>query len=256
MEKNNIKIAGSGFINGGSYGKIKIMGSASSTGDVCGEHVVINGDASFNGNLDFNYFKVNGDARIDGHLKASEVKLNGDLTISGSCEIDKLVVNGDFKIDGAIKCNNVTIRGDLKGKDSVYANELNIYGRLKIDKNVEGENIKIHGDIKCDGLLTGEKIVIYPSGRSTCKEIGATNLDVLKYKSIGIWPFRISFGNRGTLKCDLIEGDNISLEKTTAKTIRGKNVSLLSKCEVGNIEYSDTVEISTDSTVKSSTKVI
>ena len=255
MNNKNIKIAGHGFISEGNYEKISIMGSANSKGDICSIKVVVSGNADFNGNLNFENFKVNGDTTIEGHLKAGQVKVNGDLVINGSCEIDKLVVNGDLKVSDSIECNNITIRGGLKGKENLYAQDLDVCGNLKMAGNIECENAKIFGNIKCEGLLTSENIEISPRGRSICKEIGATNIEIGKPKNMGIFNIKLPFINLGTLSCELIEGDFIKLENTKVNNLRGKDIVLISKCEVGNIEYSENVEVSSNSIVKNTTKV-
>lgn len=255
MDKPSIKIAGDGFISPGDYENIKIMGNAKSNGDVKCEDVKINGDAKFSGDLEFRKFKVNGDSDIKGNLKAGNLKVNGNLYVNGSCEIDELIVNGDCKVDCNIKCNNVTIRGDLKLRKNLYAKEIKIYGDSKIEGNIECEAITIQGAINCNGLLNAENVYIYPRGIAYCKEIGATNIEIVKPKDISFFKFKISWDARGSFKGDLIEGDFIKLENVVVKDVRGKDISLISNCEIDSIEYTESLDVSKDSTVGNISKL-
>lgn len=72
---------------------------------------------------------------------------------------------------------------------------------------------------------------------------------------MGIFNIKLPFINLGTLSCELIEGEFIKLENTKVKNLRGKDIVLISKCEVGSIEYSENVEVSSNSIVKNTTKV-
>lgn len=255
MEKQKIFIAGDGFISSGDYESIKIMGSAKSSGDIKSGEVKVNGDARFNGKLEFGRFKVNGDAYIIGNIKAGNIKINGNLDIDGSCEFDTMVVNGDCEINCDIRCNNVTIRGDMKIRKNLYAKEIKIYGDSKIEGNIECEDIKVYGGINCKGLLNAENIFINPRGRSYCREIGATNIEISKTNNISFFKIKLPWDGRGTFRGEVIEGDFIKLENTEVKDLRGKDISLISKCKIENIEYTDNLEVSSDSIVQNSTKI-
>ena len=41
-----------------------------------------------------------------------------------------------------------------------------------------------------------------------------------------------------------IEGDEIIIEHTNAKTVTGRNVKIGEKCEIGLVQYSESIEIS------------
>ena len=237
---NNVTIAGDGYIGQGTYNKINVMGSANSDGDIICESLKINGEAEFKGNIDAKVFKVNGDCDVEGSVNANKLTVNGDLTVNGT-----------------IECNNVTIRGDITITETLYAKNLKIYGSLKINGNVEADDIKIYGEVNCNGLLTGEEIYIYPKGLSKCKEIGATNILVDSNKNMDIFKriFAFGMGSLGKLHCDVIEGDNIKIRNTKVDKLNGKNITLISKCEVENLEYTDNLEISSDSRVRNKTKV-
>ncbi|MCC0685216.1 polymer-forming cytoskeletal protein [Clostridioides sp. ZZV14-6345] len=254
MEKGSIKILGEGFVSSGEYESIKIVGSAKSKGNIKSDEVKVLGDAKFEGDINIKNFVVNGKAVIRGNLKAERVRVNGQLNIDGDAEIDDLVITAQQKVDGKLKCNNVTIRGQLSVNENMYAQNIKIYGEMRNKSNIECEDIKVYGVIECDGLLNGENIYVYSGGGSYCKEIGATNIKIGRSKDVFSLVKIINIFS-GKFKCDLIEGDTIELEDASIKDIRGKSVSLVDNCDVGNIEYSDNLSISDNSTVKNSIKV-
>ncbi|WP_419741489.1 polymer-forming cytoskeletal protein [Paraclostridium dentum] len=237
---NNITIAGAGYISEGSYEKIKVMGSATSSG-----------------NISTDILKVNGDARFSGNVYSKEMKVNGDTVIDGDCKIENLVVNGDLCVFGALECNNVTIRGDLKVNKNLNSICMKVYGDLIVKENIEGEDINIYGRINCEGLLTGENIFIFPKGISKCKEIGATYIEVDKPKNIGFGKvkFSLGYGSMGKLQCDIIEGDSIKIKNTRANQLNGNSIDLISNCDINIIEYNDNLEIGCDCKVGKHIKI-
>lgn len=253
---NNITIAGDGYISEGSYDKIKVMGNATSSGNINTEILKINGEARFNGNIESKEIKVNGECKITGSLETKKLKVNGDTVITGDCKVESLIVNGDLCVFGALKCNNVTIRGDLEVSKNLNSSYMKVYGDLKVKENIEVEDINIYGRINCEGLLTGENILIFPKGISKCKEIGATNIEVDK-PNIGFWKviFSLGYGSMGKLQCDIIEGDSIKIKNTKAEQLNGNSIKLISNCEIGTIEYSDSLEIGCDCKVGKHIKI-
>ncbi|MGL5314280.1 MAG: polymer-forming cytoskeletal protein [Peptostreptococcaceae bacterium] len=254
---NNVTIAGEGYISQGTYDKVSVMGSANGEGDIICESLKINGEARFKGKINAKRFKVNGDCDVIGNVKANKLSVNGEAVINGDCKIDTLVINGDLRVNGTLECNNVTIRGELKLKEALLARNLKIYGEIKTDGNIEADEIKIYGQVNCNGLLTGENIFIYPKGISRCNEIGATSIIVDKNNSMDIFKriFSFGMGSLGRLNCETIEGDNIKLRNTKVNKLNGKDITLISKCEVENLEYTDSLEISSDSNVRNKVKV-
>ncbi len=57
------------------------------------------------------------------------------------------------------------------------------------------------------------------------------------------------------LEAELIEGDDIYLENTKAKIIRGKVVEIGAECEIDIIEYLENLLVANDSSVKTQENV-
>ncbi|HIC96284.1 TPA: hypothetical protein EYP12_06635 [Candidatus Bipolaricaulota bacterium] len=66
--------------------------------------------------------------------------------------------------------------------------------------------------------------------------------------SLGGWGF-------GTLEAELIEGDEISLEWTRARTVRGKKIEIGEGCEIERVEYSEELRVSPGAEVKERVKL-
>lgn len=254
MSTSNINMLGDGFISEGIYNNIKIMGSCNSIGNIKANEGNILGDARFKGDLEFEVLKVNGSSYIEGNLNCKELKVNGSLIVKGSCNMNNLVVNGELESIYDIECNNVVIRGGLKCKQSINSQYIKSYGELVVDQNISSEEINIQGSIYCKGLLNAEQILITPRDRCRCNEIGSSKIEVIKPK--GIFKYSIFLGRVGSFSCNLIEADTIDLENSRIKDIRGKDVKLINNCEVDYIEYIDMLEVSSNSTVKNSSKVL
>ena len=236
MDKGNIKLSGNGNISEGEYKEIKIMGNATSNGAIKAERIKVMGSAHFNSSIEVKECIVLGNAVIRGNIRAEKFKVNGDLTIVGDCEVNELTVNGKTDIDGMIECNNVVLRGDMILTKACQAKTLKVYGSVDASSDLLGEQISIDGRMRCKGLLSGERVCLHAFEDSYCKEIGATRLVVEKPIYHLLW---FGYGKKNSLSCDLIEADEIELEYTKAKVIRGKQVNLVKQCKVDTLEYSE-----------------
>jgi len=65
------------------------------------------------------------------------------------------------------------------------------------------------------------------------------------------------FTGKGTaeLRANVIEGDEVHLEDTTAETVRGKTVEIGPGCQIGTVEYSDKLDVHPNAEVKDRKKV-
>lgn len=85
-------------------------------------------------------------------------------------------------------------------------------------------------------------------------EIGSIGAGRVIVRGIGTEGFKSLslFRGKGTrrFECDVIEGDEIYLEKTEASTIRGKNIVIGPGCKIESIEYSDELQIHDESKVE------
>jgi cytoskeletal protein CcmA (bactofilin family) len=244
MEKINIadiKISGSGIAGGGKYNEVNISGSG-----------------EINGDLECIDFKTSGSSKVTGNLKAEIVKISGSGKIGGNVDATEMKVSGSTEVIGQVKCQNMKVSGAIHIGESLYGEEINISGSLHVGKDCEVEAFKASGSFKIKGLLNAGEVTINLGGKSSVKEIGGEHI-VVKASIIDNFFFKKVidkiFNSKGELTTELIEGDEIYLENTNAKIVRGNNITIGEGCNIGLIEYRGEIIISSDSMVKVQTKV-
>ena len=210
MEKSisDLKINGHGSSNGGKYNS-----------------VTINGNGSINGYLKCVYLRVNGQGNVKGNAEAESVKINGNSSIKGDLSAEKVKVNGMAHIEG-----NLSVE------------DAEIYGNINISGDCNAELFRVDGMFAVEGLLNAGELRLNLHGPSRAHEIGGEKITVKKMGRFGlrglknfIWPH----GHDKGLNADIIEGDDVYLENTHAKIVRGNNVELGPDCEIELVEYKD-----------------
>jgi cytoskeletal protein CcmA (bactofilin family) len=235
MSDNNLNVYGDGSYGGGSYDKINI-----------------NGEAVIAGDVDCNTIKIRGNGHIKGGIKSEKMSVLGHGSFEGTGDIYELSILGEAKIKGKTMITKAKILGQCDIDDNTVIDDNKVYGTLKIDGNYRGITAKIKGDLTVSGdaeveqfisdgsfsikgLLNGEEIIINPFiSRSYAKEIGGERITVKKKKELS---FSLPFTKSGGLEADVIEGNDIYLEDTTAKIVRGDNVEIGPNCKIEKVEY-------------------
>lgn len=242
MENNlgDVKILGSGESSGGEYNQVKILGSGDVNGDLKCKELKVLGAGDINGNVEGEIIKVAGAADIDGNVKGERISVSGAADIKGNVKCKK------FKIAGAI---------DVDG--NVYSEEIEISGAVEIGGDCEAEIFNSNGVFQIEGMLNAGEINIKLKGKNEVGEIGGEKIEVKKNDEKGIGRFfKVSFNNTvAKLECELIEGDEIYLEYTHAETVRGKSIVLGPGCNIENVEYSESFNMSNESKVKVTKKI-
>jgi cytoskeletal protein CcmA (bactofilin family) len=222
---------------------LKIMGSGDSSGGVY-NNIFIGGSGDINGDVECNSFKIMGSGDLHGNLKASFVKISGSGDIHGNVTADDIIFSGSSDINGDIKCKTIKITGSSDMEGNIYAEEMNIMGSSDIDGNCEAEIFSARGAFQIDGLLNAGEINIELKGSCEVKEIGGEKIEVRRSNNYGLNSlFKGLFSSNLELTCEVIEGDDIYLEYTTADIVRGTNIVIGCGCEIGKVEYRNEVEI-------------
>ncbi|WP_035288400.1 polymer-forming cytoskeletal protein [Clostridium sp. KNHs214] len=230
----DVKILGSGESSGGEYNQVKILGSGDINGDLKCKELKVMGSGDINGNVDGENIKVAGAADIDGNVKGDYISVSGAADIKGDINCKELKIAGAIDVDG-----------------NVYSEEIKVSGAVEIGGNCEAEIFNSNGVFEIDGMLNAGEINIKLKGKNEVGEVGGEKIDVRKNDEIGFGRFfKMSFNNSITkLQCELIEGDEIYLEYTHAETVRGKNIVLGPGCNIENVEYSGSFNMSNESKV-------
>ncbi|MBW9171581.1 polymer-forming cytoskeletal protein [Clostridium estertheticum] len=238
---NDLKMSGSGSSGGGKYNDVFISGSG-----------------KINGDLDCIYFKTSGSSKVIGNLKAETIKISGSSKIEGNVEVKDIRISGSTHVIGNLKSENVSISGSTHIDGNLYAQEVNISGSVTIGENCEAECFKANGGFKIQELLNAGQITIRLGGNCFVKEIGGEHIDIRVHpmdNSIFRKAIDKFFNTRAELTTDLIEGDDIYLQNTNAKIVRGNNITIGTGCNIGLIEYKGEINISDSSIVKNQKKI-
>jgi cytoskeletal protein CcmA (bactofilin family) len=208
MEKNmmNLEIKGSGSSEGGKYNT-----------------VVIKGNGKIDGNLDCNYLEVQGHCEVNGNVKSESVKVNGNNSIKGDLEADEIEIHGEVNVDG-----NLSVE------------KIHTHGMVSVNGNCNAESFTMEGAFKIRGLLNAGELELKLHGPSEAREIGGEKIMVKRNGRVKFTRIRkliMPFGFDTGLTTDIIEGDEIYLEYTNAKVVRGNDIELGSGCNIKLIEY-------------------
>jgi len=205
----NLKIHGQGISTGGKYNTISIMG-----------------EGKINGHVDCVNLKIYGEGEIDGDLKAtSTVNIKGHTAFRGNLE-----------------AKNVKIQGEVEVNGELIADEAVISGNISINGDCNAEIFTLEGGLTIDGLLNADVLKINLYWPSNVHEIGGTEITVkkeAKLSFLGLKDIIMPSGANKKLTADIIEGDNINLENTQAKVVRGNNITIGSGCKIELVEYKD-----------------
>jgi len=229
----NVSIAGAGRIIGGiDYGKISISGSGTVTSSVRCAGFSCSGSGHAKGDIECTgKISTAGSFRCDGNVRAAELKAAGAAKYDGDVQADKLSAAGA-----------VSIGGNLRGE------ELRSDGSLTVAGDVEAECADLRGTVKITGLLNAERIEIHPShADSEIGSIGGSSIRVYRHtlgenhSLLGTVAklFCGAAGASGRLITDVIEGDEVDLDSTEAKIVRGRSVTIRACAKIGRVEYSE-----------------
>ncbi|MED1420961.1 bactofilin family protein [Bacillus smithii] len=234
MERQDLVIAGFGNASGGNYNLVKIAGNGELQGD-----------------LDCIELYIQGNAKILGNVKSEATYVSGTAKMHGALHSEKIKIQGTASIDGDVECKEVRFNGSGKVKGNVTAEELHIHGGATITGDCSSEVFEANGNFRVGGLLNAGDIQIQLFGHCQAKEIGGENIEVKKQRRIF---FKKWFFN-AVLNAESIEGDEIYLENTKAKVVRGNRVILGPGCDIEFVEYKNRFQCDKRSKVKTSKKL-
>lgn len=238
--RHNLEILGGGSASGGSY-----------------NNAVIKGQGKINGDLDCVGLEFKGIAEVDGNVKAKNVSIKGAAQIKGSLEAEDVEISGQTSIHGPAKVRMIEVEGFAAVEGNLSAEDVKIKGAFEIKGDCNAEDFFAKGAFTIDGLLNAGKIEINLFGGSRVREIGGETIHVkpLAHLFGGLHKIlHAMFNHPNGLVADTIEGDDIYLEYTKAKVVRGSNVSIGPGCEIEMVEYKTNFQRAEGATVAENRK--
>lgn len=239
-ELGNLYISGSGRCSGGKFRSVKISGSGEIVGNVECEDFKISGSSKVEGNIFTKDFKISGSGNIEGSIVTNKFKISGSGKVESAVTCTDGSISGDGDILGKVSSKNFKISGEGKIGGKLIGENIYISGIGVMEQDIEADRIEVSGEIKVEGMLNADVVNMELNGSSQVKEIGATKINVREYigRDRGILgKFFNMIKCFGKLTVDVIEGDDIYLENTIAKVVRGERIIIGKGCEIDKIEY-------------------
>lgn len=241
MGERNVTISGAGRIEGGSYGTVKIAGSGRVVGDLVAEE-----------------FKAAGSAKVEGNLKAQRFEAAGAFRCEGDLELEEGEAAGSLKVVGRVRAKELKLAGSAQAK-GITGGYLRAGGSLSVE-NVEVEIFRLMGAFEIGGLLSADRVEVELEGRARAREIGGEKIVVRAgQRSMGGFlstalGFLLGQGPPKELVAEVIEGDEIELEATQARLVRGGKIKIGPGCRIERVEYTETLEVAPGAVVKEEVK--
>ncbi len=253
-KRGNLAIAGAGKATGGIYERVKISGAGRVEGDVEAESVEISGAGKIVGRVKSNRVKLAGACKIIGAVTAQELDAAGAWKLSGDVQSEIFKAAGAGKVEGSLHAQEFSNAGTIKIAKNLKAQRAKFSGVFAAEGDVEASELRGRGAFRIEGLLAADQLELELSERSWAREIGGERITVRKRDSFWGWLKRF-WGSEPRLASDLIEADEISLEATSAKIVRGKRVTIGPGCRIDRIEYAESLQIDPKSVVKEQVQV-
>lgn len=186
-------------------------------------------------------WKISGTARSTGG-SFNKVKVLGEAFVSGDLDCELLKVMGTLNVSGNLGCGTSKVMGTIDVEGDVHANQMSVMGELTVAGDCNAEVFTSKGSFNVRGLLNAGEIEIQLYGDSSAREIGGDSIIVKPH-------FKWLNSGLRQLTVDTLEGDNIRLEHTTARVVRGNAVDIGPNCTIDVVEYQSTLRIDTSSKV-------
>lgn len=242
----DLKIYGSGSSSGGEYNKISIMGEGRIRGDVNCNDFKINGEGTVDSNLNaINNVSILGEGSLGGNVECTDFKVNGEGEVDGNLKAEGTVtIRGETEIIGNLKAQKVKVQGELEVNGEVFADEAKITGNINATGDCNAEIFTVEGGLTIDGLLNADVLKINLYWPCKVHEIGGSEITVKKSGKLSFLGLKnmIMPGGQNELTAETIEGDNVYLENTKAKVVRGNNVTIGSGCKIELVEYKENLK--------------
>jgi cytoskeletal protein CcmA (bactofilin family) len=185
-------------------------------------------------------YRVNGAGTSNGRVKSQSIVVSGTGSFNGEVQANEMTVNGDANIRDGAGIGRLTVKGNLAIGGSVAAHEVSLHGFLRIGGDCQAETFTGEGGFTVAGLLNSGNVDVTVQAPSSAREIGGERIVIRQPSgSIASLTGLLTVFSEKRLTAETIEGDVVWLENTSAKVVRGKQVTLGQGCIVDLVEYAE-----------------
>jgi cytoskeletal protein CcmA (bactofilin family) len=240
---------------------MKFMGETTHPGGQFRDIAVV-GRTRMDGDVTCRSFSCVGEAQLRGGLQSGRTSIMGQAAVEGPVDAGDLSVMGQLDCAAALRMRVLNCMGKLSCRGRVDAETAKVFGQLVVQGDCNVDDFHSQGTFEIDGLLSVDNLVVRPYGPCRAGEIGGARIEVRR--RLGLlgriplvgWVRSCLFGNRGSrLQVQSIEGDDLVLEDTEAKVVRGARIRIGRGCRIGAVEYRETCSCDPDSSVGETRKV-
>ncbi len=236
----SVNVSGSAHIGGGKYAEIRCAGSAHIGADVEAQIIRCSGSLHSERALRGDDLHVSGSAAVGSTLNVGQARISGSLKVEGD-----LVVRQEAHVSGSTR-----IAGKLTGE------KFQCGGLLRVDQEIALESISVSGAMECPGMVTAESIRLTAGGWSShIGELAGSTIVVEDWRGGALW-HRVWGERMGQVMVSEISGDQVRLVRTTAKLVRGDDITLGPGCRVDRVEYRQTLTVDPEAWVGESNRVL
>ena len=209
----DVKIAGKGCVSAGTYAKMKISGNGRLCGSVQCESLSASGSIRGEELMCAQKIKLSGKGVFLQNLTAKEACVDGSLRVGGNIRTERLQISGAVCCDG-LQTKQAKISGAVCCKGGMVADDLSIcFGGKTRAESIKGEKIEICAS---KSKKIGNSLLVFKKWRDKCNACVQ----------------------------DSIEGKEIKIDDVTCPRVSGQIVYIGKGCNIGLVQYSECVQIS------------
>ncbi len=238
----SVNVSGSAHLGGGKYAEIRCAGSAHISAD-----------------LEANRIHCSGSLHSQGALRGDDVHVSGSAAIGSGLNVGQARISGSLKVDGDLVVRQAaSVSGSAKISGKLSGETFRCSGSLQVDQEVALESLSVSGAIQCPGMVTAESIRLTAGGwTSHVGELAGSSIVVEDPWGRGGTVWHRVWGERlGRVLVSEVSGDQVQLIQTTAKLVRGDDITIGRGCRVDRVEYRKTLSVDPDAWVGESSRVL
>ncbi len=201
---------------------------------------------------------IHGVGKINGHLDCIDFHCHGRVNIQGGIKAAQMAeIHGVARIAGHFESGTMKIHGKTNVDGHAAGESIEIHGFLNVKSHCDAESFYTRGGFRIGGLLNAGTIDIELYGPCEAAEIGGGTIRVRKSGMVSRFGnfIRAIFPILDGLTAETVEGDDIHLENTRAKVVRGTNVTIGPGCKIDLVEYKQHFEQDKSAKVTASRQV-
>ena len=225
--KGNLNIDGMGTSAGGEFDTVNINGMGTITGKVLSSRIDVDGVGKFQESVVSDEIKISGTASFKDEVTTEVLKIDGDGRVAKDTIAKEVFVAGMANFHRNLKSEGIKIEGMCTIKGDCESEVFDVEGQIKINGQLNADAIRINTFFKSEiNEIVGSAIEIRRSG-NVVTEIISKVMDTVGVNNLAV---------------NTIEGDNISIDYTDARIIRGEHIVIGEHCDVGLVEYSGSLK--------------